>query len=161
MAQNWPPWAQGSKSQEQTVSTQPREPACGDLTPGAHGPPPVLRRREMERQTEAEAKSSEKGSQEQSSSWAAHGLAAHVCRGAELPLNCGRDSFPDQRPPACVTLPVPPTHSCGRPACTSLGTSSPTPDPTPSSAPLKPSGTQPTGRGHLQRADLGRGWASP
>ena len=43
------------------MSTQPRELACGDLAPGVHGPPPALRRREMERQTAAEAKSSKKG----------------------------------------------------------------------------------------------------
>lgn len=110
---------------------QPRELASRDLTPGAQGPPPAPRRRETDRQTAAEAKSSEKGSQEQSGSWAAQWLAAHVCSGAELPLNHGRDSFPDQRLPACVTLPVLPTLSCGRPACTFLVTSSPIPDPIP------------------------------
>ena len=131
MAQNCPPWAQGSKGQKEIASTQPRELASRDLTPGAQGPPPALRRRETERQTAAEAKGSDKGSQEQSGSWAARWLAAHVCSGAELPLNHRCDSFPDQRPLACVTLPVRPTPSCGRPACTSLGTSSPIPDPIP------------------------------
>lgn len=76
------------------MSTQPRELACGDLTPGAHGPPPALRRREMERQTAAEAKSSKKGSQEQSGIWAAQGLAAHVCRGRSLPLTADVIHFP-------------------------------------------------------------------
>lgn len=47
------------------MSTQPRELASRDLTPGVHGAPPALRWSEMERRTAAEAKSSEKGSQEQ------------------------------------------------------------------------------------------------
>lgn len=52
-------------------------------------------------------------------------------------------------------------HPRGRPACMSLGTSSPTPAKIHPWPLFKPSGTQPTGRGHLQRVDLGRGWASP